>query len=432
MYQKCQKSLKFKPVSVFSKQFPRCQKSYSPYDAELLALYYALQRWRMELHSLPSFEIHSDCSALQFLDTLKEPSSRQARVQAFLVQFYGKYKIRYRPGKFQICPDFHSRHPDPRENYDPHQEMQDAWALQDEDLYQPEIFKTNQENSIEVSNFTDQTSSTFQALQSRQLKEQSRGAGINIGNNTISTILPIRPPSNLPPNLLRLISFNVCSIRAIIRKGRWNDFIRSIDPDIICLQETRCPENKFPFQPETTDNFVYKSPGDQIFYSGVAILSKIKPLKVTFGFPDGQHKDRILIAKFLTFTLINIYSPFIGNHPHQNLQKRIDWENQLRKFVATFPPHLPLVLCGDFNTAPEPVDSSFTSPDTPACTPVERKNFQELLQLGLKDTYRELHPNSQEFSFWSYAHNDRENNIGMRLDHFLINQAIVPTLWIAG
>ncbi|KAJ1530215.1 hypothetical protein ONE63_005142 [Megalurothrips usitatus] len=176
LLQKCPKTRKFRPVSIHSKQFPKSQRKISAHDAELLALYYALQKFRMELHAVQSFEIHSDCNGLQHLTALPHPSSRQARVMLYLSQFHGKYKIKYKPGREQVCPDFHSRSPDPIPSYDPHDEEFDAWKLPDEEPRNPEICKLLEQKSIELLGSKQDTSITAKYLEERQSKEENNFA----------------------------------------------------------------------------------------------------------------------------------------------------------------------------------------------------------------------------------------------------------------
>ncbi|KAJ1520368.1 hypothetical protein ONE63_003503 [Megalurothrips usitatus] len=159
--------------SVLFKQFPKSQRKISAHDTELLALYYALQKFRMELHAVQSFEIHSDCNGLQHITALPHSSSRQARVMLYLSQFHGKYKIKYKPGREQVCPDFHSRNPDPIPSYDPHDEEFDAWKLPDEEPRNPEICKLLEQKSTELLGSKQDTSITAKYLEERQSKEEN-------------------------------------------------------------------------------------------------------------------------------------------------------------------------------------------------------------------------------------------------------------------
>ncbi|KAJ1518964.1 hypothetical protein ONE63_011418 [Megalurothrips usitatus] len=168
LLQKCPKMKKFCPVSIYSKQFPKSQRRTTAHDAELLALYYALQKFRMELHAVKMFEIHSDCNGLEYLDSLPHPSSRQARVMLYLTQFHGKYKIKYKPGKEQACPDFHSRNPDPIPSYGAEDEEFDAWKLSDEAPRNPAICKQLEHKSIELLGTRHEDSITSQYLEERR------------------------------------------------------------------------------------------------------------------------------------------------------------------------------------------------------------------------------------------------------------------------
>ncbi|KAJ1529981.1 hypothetical protein ONE63_006709 [Megalurothrips usitatus] len=146
LLQKCPKTRKFRPVSIHSMQFPKSQRKISANDAELLALYYALQKFRMELHAVQSFEIHSDCNGLQHSTALPHPSSCQARVMLYLSQFHGKYKIKYKPGREQ---------------------------LPDEEPRNPEICKLLEQKSIELLGSKQDTSITAKYMEERQSKEEN-------------------------------------------------------------------------------------------------------------------------------------------------------------------------------------------------------------------------------------------------------------------
>ncbi|KAK3916555.1 Pro-Pol polyprotein [Frankliniella fusca] len=170
LYQKCPVLRKFRPVAVYSKQFPKSQRNSSAHDAELLALYYSLQRFRMELHAVKEFTIETDCISLQFLDGLSHPSARQARVQIYLTQFYGKYKLKYKPGRLQTCPDFHSRNPDDLEGYNPLEAEEDAWKLPDEEISRPDICKNGQNQSITLHGNEEDLTITAQVLEDKLKK----------------------------------------------------------------------------------------------------------------------------------------------------------------------------------------------------------------------------------------------------------------------
>ncbi|KAK3908557.1 Pro-Pol polyprotein [Frankliniella fusca] len=124
----------------------------------------------MELHAVKEFTIETDCISLQFLDGLSHPSARQARVQIYLTQFYGKYKLKYKPGRLQTCPDFHSRNPDDLEGYNPLEAEEDAWKLPDEEISRPDICKNGQNQSITLHGNEEDLTITAQVLEDKLKK----------------------------------------------------------------------------------------------------------------------------------------------------------------------------------------------------------------------------------------------------------------------
>ncbi|KAK3908548.1 LOW QUALITY PROTEIN: Retrovirus-related Pol polyprotein from transposon 412 [Frankliniella fusca] len=180
LFQKCPKSQKFKPVSLFSKQFTKSQRKMSAHDAELLAVLYTIRRWHSELHAVPFFTIYTDCS-LTHPDNLTSPSSCHAKVQLHLVQFKGKYKIRHRSGREQIPEDFFSRDPDPVKEYDAREEERDAWALQDEELHRPDLCRGKAEKSINPLDKIDTSSETYKII-----SELENVANVNPGGKKLT------------------------------------------------------------------------------------------------------------------------------------------------------------------------------------------------------------------------------------------------------
>ena len=207
-------------------------------------------------------------------------------------------------------------------------------------------------------------------------------------------------------------------------KDSWNDLLNTQNPDIICLQETRCPYHRFPetLRKNKSYPYVHWSPGMDIRYSGVAILSKSPPISVKYGFEDYSFTDRCIIAKFKEFTIINVYAPYLGYPNHQNFDSRTKWEKQLRSCLNSFQPEDNIILVGDMNVAPQPLDvhPMEEGSNMPGGTQYERAAFQEVLELGLIDAFRLVHPSVTAYTSWPHGRNRRENNVGWRLDIFLV------------
>ncbi|KAJ1526556.1 hypothetical protein ONE63_008143 [Megalurothrips usitatus] len=174
MLQKCSCSRKYRPVSVFSKTFPRIQRSRAPYEPELLALKYTLEHWRPELLALPAFEIRTDCASLKTLPALDKVTSNQATFQRLLGEFSGKYKIIHKAAKEMVCADFHSRTPPDRPRYDMLDEELDAWVLPDDTFRGPSEAHPVLEKPIRGIAEEDTTSPTAQIIQERLREKRPR------------------------------------------------------------------------------------------------------------------------------------------------------------------------------------------------------------------------------------------------------------------
>ena len=227
---------------------------------------------------------------------------------------------------------------------------------------------------------------------------------------------------------LNICSWNVSSLRAVVRKGNWLPFLK-LAPDIVCLQETRCGINQIPDEIFSSGYpFVFFSPLVQIRYSGVAVLSKVKPNVVAFGI-ENKYEDRIVTLTFDRFTLVNVYVPYAGEN-FKKLERRIQWQNCFQKYIATLQQSETVIVCGDFNVAHNDIDvhRSLRDGDLPGFSKTERDGFGQLLKSGLIDTYRKLHPESKSFSFWQLGGNRRRENVGWRLDYILLPESKTRSL----
>lgn len=168
-------------------------------------------------------------------------------------------------------------------------------------------------------------------------------------------------------------------------------------------------------------------------YSGVAILTKQEPHHITYGIgtPEFDCEGRALTAEFDRFFLVNTYAPNsqIG---YTRLPFRLAWEEALRTYLATLLPQKPVILCGDLNVAHTALDVGIPdAAEFPGCSPEERTAFQNLLDLGLIDTFRSLHPTDRHYSWWAYANNARSWNQGVRFDYILLSSSLQTALRVA-
>lgn len=225
---------------------------------------------------------------------------------------------------------------------------------------------------------------------------------------------------------MRLASWNVNGIRAVLKKGFEESFL-SLDADIIGIQESKWSE-------DSHDAFPFEAKGYEAYwtvsklrkgYSGVAVFSRIKPISVHYGLIDGKYDDegRVITLEFPSFYYVCAYVPNSGDGL-KRLDFRMEFEEDLLKYFASL--SKPIVYCGDLNVAHNPIDLKNPESNThnPGYTIEERTKFGKLLESGYIDTFRFLYPEEVKYSWWSYRFHARENNAGWRIDYFIVSDSL--------
>lgn len=228
---------------------------------------------------------------------------------------------------------------------------------------------------------------------------------------------------------MKLISWNVNGLRAVLRKN-FLEFLDAEQPDILCLQETKCSpdqvEQLWPAQYTT-----YWNSAERKGYSGTAIFTKLRPLRVTPDLGLAQHdgEGRVLAAEFKDFFLVNVYVPN-SQRELTRLAYRQQWDRNFLKFLKRLEPKKPVIWCGDLNVAHTERDLANPKANVKnhGFTPEERAGFSAYLEAGFLDTFREFEPGPGHYTWWSPMANARARNIGWRLDYFLISPALRPRL----
>ena len=224
---------------------------------------------------------------------------------------------------------------------------------------------------------------------------------------------------------MRLISWNVNGIRAILTKG-FEDFFNKIDADIFCIQETKCQKGQVDLKFEGYRS--YWNSAEKKGYSGTAIFTKIEPLYVKYGIGIEEHdkEGRVITLEFKNFYLVNIYTPN-SKRELERLGYRQIWEDEIRKYLLELNKTKPVIMCGDLNVAHKEIDlkNPKTNTHNAGFTIEERNKMTELLNSGFVDTFRYLYPDKTEcYSWWSYMRKAREKNVGWRIDYFIVSQSI--------
>ena len=231
---------------------------------------------------------------------------------------------------------------------------------------------------------------------------------------------------------MKIVSFNVNGLRAILNKNFIDDFT-SINADIFSLNETKLTDNLlnlFPFRPDGYEVYFTNSKIKK-GYSGVAIFTKIKPLDVHYGLIDGKYDEegRVITLEFDKFYYIACYVPNSGEEL-KRLSFRMEFEDDLFKYLNELNSKKPIIYAGDLNVAHEPIDikNPKQNEHNSGYTIEERNKFSKLLNSGYLDTFRFLYPDTTKYSWWSYRFNARKNNAGWRIDYFIISNSLKDKL----
>jgi len=230
----------------------------------------------------------------------------------------------------------------------------------------------------------------------------------------------------------KIISYNVNGIRAALKKD-WLKWLKSVDPDIVCLQETKA-------RPEQLDLSLFENLGYYSFwhsaekkgYSSVAILTKQKPQHIEYGcgIEKYDREGRIIRIDFETFSVLSCYFPSGTTGDERQAFKMeflsdfYNYINQLKLKIKN------LVVAGDINICHTEIDihNPIRNKNTSGFKPEERQWITSFLKSGWIDTFRHLNKNPHHYTWWTYRAGARKKNLGWRIVYFFITENILPQL----
>jgi exodeoxyribonuclease-3 len=232
-------------------------------------------------------------------------------------------------------------------------------------------------------------------------------------------------------NFMKIISWNVNGIRAVAKKG-FADFLRSEKPDVICLQEIKIDDAaRAKVQFDFAGYEEYWNPAQRKGYSGTAMLVKSGKLKVEsfrngIGVEKFDCEGRVQTVELEKFYLVNTYYPN-ANHELSRLGYKLDFNKAILKYLKKLEAKKPVVICGDLNVAHEEIDLARPKENigNPGFTNEERESMTKFLLAGFADTFRRLHPDKIQYSWWGYRFGLRARNIGWRIDYFCASEILV-------
>jgi exodeoxyribonuclease-3 len=231
--------------------------------------------------------------------------------------------------------------------------------------------------------------------------------------------------------MIKLISWNVNGLRAIVRKGL-HDFVDVHQPDIFCLQEIKATEEHItPLDLPFAHRIIHAA--QRKGYSGVATLSHRAPLstRTDFALDQAISEGRVLVTEWPWFFLVNVYTPNSQAELTRLGYRHQTWDPAFCDYLKSLEATKPLVICGDLNVAHQPIDLERPEANTQSAgyTPEERQGFERLLAAGFIDTFRHFYPQkTKQYTWWSYRAAARERNVGWRIDYFLISPSLLPQL----
>ncbi|MEA1981223.1 MAG: exodeoxyribonuclease III [candidate division Zixibacteria bacterium] len=232
---------------------------------------------------------------------------------------------------------------------------------------------------------------------------------------------------------MKIISWNVNGIRAVAKKNFFEDF-KMMAPDILCLQETKAQDDQVAEAlAPITGYHKYSNSAEKKGYSGTAILSKTEPLNVArdIGVTDHDTEGRVLCLEYTAFFLVDVYVPNSGSELLR-LGYRQTWDEAFFKYLKNLEREKPVIVCGDLNVAHKAIDLARPKPNynkSAGFMQEEIDGMDRYIQGGFTDTFRHFSPDQTEaYSWWSYRAGARANNVGWRIDYFLVSNSFLPTI----
>ncbi|MBA2840209.1 exodeoxyribonuclease-3 [Methanococcus maripaludis] len=227
---------------------------------------------------------------------------------------------------------------------------------------------------------------------------------------------------------MKMLSWNVNGIRACLKNG-FMDFLKRESPDIMCIQETKVQSGQV--QLGLDGYFQYWNYAERKGYSGTAVFTKIKPNNVILGMENSEHNNegRVIALEFDEYYLVNVYTPN-SQRGLTRLEYRQKWDEDFLNYIKTLETKKPVVFCGDLNVAHKEIDlkNPKTNIKNAGFTPEERSGFDNIVNSGFLDTFREFNNEPDNYSWWSYRFNARAKNIGWRIDYFCISKSLRANL----
>jgi exodeoxyribonuclease-3 len=224
---------------------------------------------------------------------------------------------------------------------------------------------------------------------------------------------------------MKFVNWNVNGLRACLKKG-FMDYFNEVDADFFCLQEIKLQEGQIEL--DLPGYHQYWNYAVKKGYSGTAIFTKHEPISVRLGLDIEEHdqEGRVITLEYPDFYLVTVYTPN-SKSELERLDYRMNWEDDFRGYLKGLEVGKPVIVCGDLNVAHKEIDLKNFKTNTRSAgfTIEERNKMTELIEAGFIDTFRYYYPElTGAYTWWSYMGKARDNNVGWRIDYFLVSAAL--------
>ena len=234
---------------------------------------------------------------------------------------------------------------------------------------------------------------------------------------------------------MTIFSWNVNGLRAVIKKGAFDQFLQKYDPDILLLQEIKVHDHQIELDYPKYN--IYLNSAEKAGYSGTAIFSKQKPLEVKYGLPEDLikkfhvHGDiygepnkegRVLTAEYSNFYLVSVYTPNAKDDLSRLDVRHKQWDPAFLAYMKHLNKIKPVIFGGDLNVAHSEDDLANPKSNVgkKGFTNEERTGIDNIIKANFKDSFRSFHEGNGFYTWWSYFAKSRERNVGWRIDYLMV------------
>ena len=228
---------------------------------------------------------------------------------------------------------------------------------------------------------------------------------------------------------MKLISWNVNGIRAAMKKD-FAQYVQDLAPDVLCIQESKAQDDQVQEALATIEGYhIYSNSAVKKGYSGTIILSKEEPIAVKNDIDIEEHdtEGRVICAEYADYYLVTVYTPNSGS-ALKRLEYRQSWDVAFLAYLQGLEAVKPVVVCGDLNVAHKAIDLARPKQNynkSAGHMQEEIDGIDAYVNAGFVDSFRQLHPDTVKYSWWSYRGGARERNVGWRIDYFLTSSSLV-------